>query len=164
MATEFEIKKAEKSDVPLLLSLIKELAEAEKFPFEISVTKANLEQNLFGAPPAAEALLFHLDKQPAGFAVFYQTFATTTGKKGLHLDDLYVRPQFQGNGIGKKVLGHLSSLANERDCGRFEWWALEWNEKAIGFYESIGARNMQELRIFRLQEEDIRNVSDELDK
>lgn len=164
MATEFEIKEAEKSDVPLLLSLIKELAEVEKFPFEISVTKADLELNLFGDHPAAEVIIFHLGKEPAGFAVFYQTFATTTGKKGLHLDDLYVRPQFQGNGIGKKVLGYLASLANERDCGRFEWWALEWNEKAIGFYESIGARCMQELKIFRLQGSYIQDVSDKLDR
>lgn len=148
MATELEIKAAEQSDVPLLLALLKELAEAEKFPFEISVTKADLEQNLLGERPATEVLVFHLGKQPAGFAVFYHTFATTTGKKGLHLDDLYVRPQFQGNGIGKKVLGHLASLANERGCSRFEWWALKWNEKTIGFYENIGARSMRELRIF----------------
>ena len=164
MTTELDIKEAEKTDVPLLPSLIKELAEAEKFPFEISVTKADLEQNLFGEHPAAEVLVFHIGKEPAGCAIFYQTFATTTGKKGLHLDDLYVRPRFQGSGIGKKVLGHIASLANERGCGRFEWWALEWNEKAIGFYESIGARGMQELKIFRLQGNDIQSVSDKLDR
>ena len=160
----FKIKAAEKTDVPLILSFIRELAEIEEFPFEITVTDADLERSLFGEHPAAEVLLFYLGAEPVGFAVYYQTFATATGKPGLHLDDLYIRPQFQGAGIGKKALGYLASLAKERGYGRFEWWALKWNERAIGFYESIGARNMQELRIFRLQEDDIRSVSDILNR
>ena len=162
--TDCKIRTAVVSDVPLILSLIKELAEIEKFPFEITVTERDLEKSLFGTSPAAEVLIFELGEDTAGFAVFYQTFATTTGRPGLHLDDLYVRPQFQGSGIGKKILGHIASLARDRGCSRFEWWALETNEKAIGFYQSVGARKMDELRIFRLQEEDIKDVSERLDR
>jgi GNAT superfamily N-acetyltransferase len=151
MLAQLTIRNADASDIPLILALIKELAEIEKFPFEITVTAEDLKRRLFQDKPAAEAIIFLVDNDPAGFAVYYHTFAKTTGKRGLHLDDIYVRPQYQGSGVGKKVLGHLATLAKERGCGRFEWWALEWNEKAVGFYESIGARNMQELRIFRLR-------------
>ncbi len=161
---DLKIKPARKTDIPLILTLIKELAEIEKFPFEITVSETELEQSLFGDNPAAEVVLAFLGHEAVGFAVYYQTFATTTGRPGLHLDDLYVRPRFQGNGIGQKLLGYLASLAMERGCARLEWWALEWNKEAIGFYESIGARNMQELRIFRLQDKDIRVVSEDLNK
>jgi GNAT superfamily N-acetyltransferase len=107
-------------------------------------------------------IIGYLDKEPVGIAVYYQTFATTKGRPGLHLDYLYVQPQFQGHGFGKKILGHLARLAKNRGCARFEWCTLEWNEKAIRFYESIGARNMQELRIFRLGQENIQSVSEKL--
>ncbi len=161
---KLRIARAIETDTPLILSLIKELSEVEKFPFDITVTEADLKTSLFGEHPAAEVIIGYLEEEPVGFALYYQTFATTTGRPGLHLDDLYVRPQFQGSGIGKKILGHLATLARDRGCARFEWWALEWNEKAIGFYESIGARNMQELRIFRLGQQDIQRVSDKLDR
>ena len=162
--SKFRIQPATVTDVPLILSLIKELAEVEKFPFEITVTEEDLEKSLFGEHPAAEVIIGYLGNDPVGFAAYYQTFATTTGRPGLHLDDLYVRPQFQGSGIGKKILGHLANLAKDRGCARFEWWALVSNDKAIGFYENIGARNMHELRIFRLKEQDILDVSNKLDR
>ncbi len=162
--TNLDIRQAEESDVTLILILIKELAKAEGFPHEVSVTETDLKKNLFGDNPAAEVLLFYLNDEPAGFVVYYQTFSTTTGKTGLHLDDMYIRPNFQGRGIGKKALGTLASIAYKRGCGRFEWWALKWNEKAVGFYENIGARKMSELRIFRLQGEEIWSVSDRLDR
>jgi GNAT superfamily N-acetyltransferase len=158
------IRAAHKADIPLIIIFIKELADFEKFPFKITVTETDLEQNLFGKHPAAEVILIYLDEQPAGFAVYYQTFSTTTGKPGLHLDDIYIRPQFQGSGIGKKVIGHLATIAKQRGYGRFEWWVLDWNKKSINFFQKIGAQHMKELRIFRLQEEDIRNVSDKLDR
>jgi len=161
---KLRITRARETDTPLILSLIKELAEVEKFPFDVTVTETDLKASLFGEQPAAEVIISYLEKEPVGFAVYYQTFATTTGRPGLHLDDLYVRPQFQGNGFGKRILAHLARLARDRGCARFEWWALEWNEKAIRFYESIGARNMQELRIFRLGLVDIQGVSEKLDR
>ncbi|MBJ7536734.1 GNAT family N-acetyltransferase [Marinomonas sp. C1424] len=154
------MRNANISEVSLLLTFIKELAVEEGFPFDVVVTEESLKENLFGEQPIAEAIFFFVDGAPAGFAVYYHTFSTTTGKKGLHLDDLYVRPQFQGGGIGKKALGYLASLAKGRNCGRFEWWALKWNENAIGFYESIGARHMEELSIFRLEEGDIQNLAE----
>lgn len=161
--TELAVRKAKKSDAALIQALIKELAQAEQFPHAVSVTEADLKKNLFGENPAAEVLLFYQNDKPVGFAVFYQTFATTTGRTGLHLDDLYIRPEFQGQGIGKKALGVLASIAKERGCGRFEWWALKWNQRAIELYENIGAHKMKELRVFRLQEEDIERVSAEWD-
>jgi ribosomal protein S18 acetylase RimI-like enzyme len=160
---ELAVRKAKETDAALIEALIKELAQAEQFPHEVSVTEDELKKNLFRENPAAEVLLFYQNDKPAGFAVFYQTFATTTGRRGLHLDDLYIRPEFQGQGIGKKALGVLASIAKQRGCGRFEWWALKWNQRAIELYETIGAHKMKELRVFRLLEEDIERVSTEWD-
>jgi len=147
---ELRIVPACAEDAPLLLELIGELALAEKFPDELTVSEEDLVQHLFGEEPAAEALLGYLGPEPVSFAVFYSTFATSTGKPGLHLDDLYVRPKAQGKGVGRKMLCHLAGLARERGCARFEWWALEWNEEAIAFYEKVGARDLGHLRVFRL--------------
>lgn len=155
----FEILNASADDTELILRYIRELAIAEKFPFEVSVTKEDIKKNLFGTNPAAEALICYADKKPCGFAVFYHTFSTTTGKRGLHLDDFYVQPEFQGQGLGKKVLGHLAELAIRRRCARFEWWALKTNDTAIKFYKSIGARNLEEILIFRLDTKGVKHVA-----
>ncbi len=162
--TALSFRKASQADSQLIVTLIKELAETENFPHEVTVTEQDLKENLFSDNPAAEVLLFYSEDTAAGFIVYYHTFSTTTGKRGLHLDDLYVRPKFQGRGFGKKALGRLASIAKERGCGRFEWWALKWNEKAAELYEDIGARKMKELCIFRLQGEEIDNVSAQLDR
>lgn len=154
------IQPAAMNDVPLLLTLIGELAEQVAFPFEVSVTQADLRNNLFGERPAAEAVIGYVDDEPASFAVYYQTFSTATGKPGLHLDDLYVRPAFQNRGIGSKMLAYLAETARQRGCVRFEWWVLEWNDRAMGFYESLGAQKLEELRIFRLGQEEIRHISE----
>lgn len=159
-----EIRPATVSDVPQILTLIKELAEIEEFPFEVTVTAEDLKKNLFGKQPAAESLLVYVADNLAGFAVFYQTFATTTGQPGLHLDDLYVRSEFQGKGVGTKMLSHLASIAKQRNCARFEWWVLESNVQAINFYEKIGAQELEELKIYRLQENDIREPTDKQDR
>ena len=156
---DLEIKRGEKYHAPLILSFITELAEEEGFPHAVTVTQMDLEQNLFGDDPAAEVLMFYADDLPAGFAVYYQTFSTTRGKRGLHLDDLYIRPQFRGQGMGKKALGTLAHIAATQECDRFEWWALEWNEMARDLYRQIGATEMKELGIFRLQGEEITHVA-----
>ena len=127
------IVQASPADIPLLLEFIQELAEQEEFPDELTVTEQDLRENLFGADPAAGAVIGYVQGDPVSFAVFYPTFSTSTGKRGLHLDDLFVRPRARGMGIGKKMLGYLANLARERGCARFEWWALEWNERAIAF-------------------------------
>ena len=146
----FEILVATKEDAELILHFIKKLAIAEEFPFEVSVTKEDLENNLFTSSNA-EAVILYVDKEPCGFAVFYYTFSTTTGKRGLHLDDLYIEPDHQGKGLGKKVMDYLSQLAISKKCARFEWWALKTNDSAIKFYNNIGAKSLDELTVFRLE-------------
>ncbi|WP_035375275.1 GNAT family N-acetyltransferase [Pseudoduganella violaceinigra] len=149
------IRPANIADVPLLLSLIHELAEAEDFPYGVTVSWEALRASLFDPHPAAEALVGEVDGHPAAFAVFYESFATTTGRRGLHLDDLFVRPQFQGAGHGKALMVHIAGIAVERGCARFEWWAQRGNAAALRFYESIGARQLNELIVHRLQDDDI---------
>ncbi|WP_242164356.1 GNAT family N-acetyltransferase [Lysobacter sp. M15] len=147
--TDFGIRPATPADLQDLLDLINELAVAEEFPFPVTVTADDLAESLFGQEPVAEAVLAFAGKRLAGFAVFYQTFATTTGRRGLHLDDLFVRPEFQGLGYGRLLLRHLARIAQEKGCVRFEWWALKTNTSAIKFFEHVGARPMDELLIFR---------------
>lgn len=154
-----KIKAAKKEDSELILRFIKELAIAEEFPFEISVTREDIENNLFGSSPDAEAIIVSVDKKVCGFAVFYYTFSTTTGRRGLHLDDLYIQPDYQGQGLGKKVLVYLSQLALQKNCARFEWWALKTNDSAIKFYKKIGARTLEEMTIFRLDSDGISELS-----
>jgi GNAT superfamily N-acetyltransferase len=145
------LRSAVAADTALLLEFIRELAEAEQLPFPVTATTEDLLDSLFGARPVAEALLGFVANEPVCFAVFFETFSTTTGKRGLHLDDLFVREKFQGRGYGKKILSHIASIAEARNCARFEWWCLKTNERAINFYQSIGARPMEELIIFRMQ-------------
>jgi GNAT superfamily N-acetyltransferase len=151
----FEIIDAKKEDTKLILHYIKTLAIAEGFPFEVTVTKEDIENNLFSSTPLAKAVIFLVDNIPCGFAVFYYTFSTSTGKRGLHLDDLYIEPKHQRKGLGKKVMRYLSLLALSEECARFEWWSLVSNESAIKFYENIGAKNLEEIRVFRIDTKDI---------
>ncbi len=158
-ANVLKILAAKKEDAKLILHFIKELAIVEKFPFEVSVTKEELENNLFGLNPDAEAIIIYVNNKACGFAVFYYTFSTTTGKRGLHLDDLFIEPDYQGQGLGKKVLVYLSQLAIQKDCARFEWWALKTNVSAIKFYKNIGAKSLEEITVFRLGTEGISDLS-----
>jgi GNAT superfamily N-acetyltransferase len=154
------LRVADAQDVPLLLSLIRELAVAEEFPFPVTVTEGDLRDSLFGAAPAAEAVLCFAGDRAAGFAVFYETFATTTGKRGMHLDDLFVRPEFQGMGFGRALLTHVGRIARDRGCARFEWWCLRTNVSAIRFFQSVGARAMEELLIFRTWGKSLEQLTD----
>jgi GNAT superfamily N-acetyltransferase len=134
------ITAARPADVPLILSLISELAEYEKLSHEAVATEASLQESLFGAKPSAEALIARVDGEPAGFALFFHNFSTFLGRRGLYLEDLFVRPNFRGRAIGKSLLIHLAALALERGCGRFEWQVLDWNKPARDFYERLGAK------------------------
>jgi GNAT superfamily N-acetyltransferase len=147
------IEKAKKEDSELLVYFIKELAKVEEFPFEVTVTSEDIQENLLSSNASAEAIICYKNDRPCGFAVYYYTFSTTTGKRGLHLDDLFIEPEYQGKGFGKQVLVYLSKLANKNRCARFEWWALKTNISAIKFYESLGAQQLEELSIFRLDME-----------
>ena len=144
------IREATEEDVPLILSLIRELAEYEKLSDEVVATEEGLRDSLFGERRYAEVLIAEHDGAPAGFALFFHNFSTFLGKPGIYLEDLYVKSEFRGGGIGKRLLVRLARLARERDCGRLEWWVLDWNEPSIGFYRKLGAVPMDDWTVYRL--------------
>jgi GNAT superfamily N-acetyltransferase len=147
---ELEIRAATEDDVPLILSLIKELAEYERLSHEVVATEESLRHWLFGERRVAEVLIGRHGVKPAGFALFFHNFSTFLGKPGIYLEDLYVRPEFRGAGIGRALLIHLARLARARDCGRLEWSVLDWNEPAIGFYKRIGASPVSGWTVYRV--------------
>jgi GNAT superfamily N-acetyltransferase len=147
---ELEIRAATERDVPLILTLIKELAEYERLSHEVVATEEALRDSLFGERRVAEALLGYLEDDPAGFALFFHNFSTFLGKPGIYLEVLYVRPEFRSAGVGRALLVHLAGLAKERDCGRLEWSVLDWNEPAIGFYKGIGASPVSGWTVYRV--------------
>lgn len=150
MTTEFRIRPAIESDVPLVLQFIRGLAEYEKLTHEVVVDEARLRAALFGPKPCAEVLLGFAGEEAAAFAVFFQNFSTFLGRPGIYLEDLFVRPEFRRRGFARAMLEHLAREANRRGCGRFEWSVLDWNAPAIAFYEKFGATVMSEWRICRL--------------
>jgi GNAT superfamily N-acetyltransferase len=149
-APEIHLRQAQVADVPQILSLIGELAEYEKLSHEAVADETMLAAQLFGARPAAEVVIAEVDGQPAGFALFFHNFSTFLGQRGLYLEDLFVRPQYRGLGLGRRLMVHLARQATERGCGRFEWSVLDWNEPAIRFYRSLGAVGLEEWTVQRL--------------
>jgi GNAT superfamily N-acetyltransferase len=149
------IKKAKITDIPLIQSLIKELAEYEKLTHEVKSTEGDLRKNLFGRKKYAEVLIGYYEGKAAGIALFFHNYSTFEGKPGIYLEDLYVKPEFRGKGVGKLLLLKLISIAGKRKCGRVEWAVLDWNESAIDFYKKIGAKPMDSWRIFRLTRDKI---------
>lgn len=152
MATHLTIiRPAAVEDVPLILAFIRELADYEREPDAVVATEALLAEQLFGPSPAAEVLIAECDGEPAGFALFFHNFSTWHGRRGLWLEDLYVRPARRGAGIGMALMRQLAHLAVQRGCARFEWWVLDWNEPSIAFYRRLGAEAMDEWTVHRLQ-------------
>lgn len=147
------IRRAEKSDIPGILMMIKELAEYEKLLHEVVTTEDQLEKVIFGEQKFVEVLIAELDGTLAGQTIFFQNFSTFLGRPGLYIEDLYVRPELRGKGIGKALLNEVIKLAKQRNCGRVEWVVLDWNQPAIDFYKSIGAKSLDEWTIFRLTED-----------
>ncbi|TNY28816.1 GNAT family N-acetyltransferase [Thermomonas haemolytica] len=145
------IRPATIDDVPLIRQLIAELADYEKLAHAAVATDDDLRAQLFGAHPAAEVLIGEVDGEPAGFALFFHNFSTFLGKRGLYLEDLYVRPAFRGAGLGRHLMAALARIAVQRDCGRFEWSVLDWNQPAIDFYRRLGATGMDEWTVQRLE-------------
>ncbi len=145
------IRAATAADIPLIAQFIRELAEYERLADAAVATEDGLREQLFGAKPAAEVLIAEADGEAAGFALFFHTFSTFLGKRGLYLEDLFVRPDFRGFGIGKHVMAALARIAVQRDCGRFEWSVLDWNAPAIGFYRRLGAVGMDGWTVQRLE-------------
>ena len=144
------IRVATPDDLPLIAALIRELAEYEKLAHEVRFDEAVLASRLFGARPYAEVIIGEIDGAPQGFALFFHNFSTFEGKPGVYLEDLFVRPEARGSGLGKALLAQLAALAVERDCARLEWSVLDWNEPAIGFYKKLGARLMDEWTVMRV--------------
>jgi GNAT superfamily N-acetyltransferase len=142
---------ATKKDIPLIRELILELAEYERAkPGEAPVTEKDLADTLFGKRPAAEVLIAYVDNEPVGFALFFHNYSTWLGKRGIYLEDLFVRPAARKHGVGFALLRALARIALDRDCGRIDWSVLTWNELAISFYKQIGARSMDDWTSFRL--------------
>jgi GNAT superfamily N-acetyltransferase len=150
-----EIRRATDADIPLIHSFIEQLAEFERLSGDVVASEELLRQNLFGPRAYAEVLLAHWSGEPAGFALFFHNFSTFVGKPGMYLEDLFVREQLRGRGIGRALLQQLARLALERDCGRLEWAVLDWNEGAIRFYRRLGAVAKHEWTVFRLTGEEL---------
>jgi GNAT superfamily N-acetyltransferase len=148
-----QIRPAEPDDIPLILRLVRELAEFEREPDAVVATEDMLSDALFGSKPSAEAVIAQHESKPVGFALWFQNFSTWTGRPGMYLEDLYVTPAARGLGVGTALLRHLAGIAVERGYGRFEWAVLDWNEAAIAFYRSMGAVGMDEWRIQRVSGE-----------
>lgn len=144
------IRPAVREDTGRILAFIRELAEYEQLAHEAVADEAGLARQLFGDTPRAEVLIAEVDGEAAGFALFFHNFSTFVGKPGLYLEDLFVRPQYRGLGLGKRLMVRLAKLAQERDCGRFEWSVLDWNTPAIDFYRSLGAVGMSEWTVQRV--------------
>lgn len=146
----FAIRPAQRGDVPLLLSMIRRLAEYERLAHEVVATEDLLREHLFDAPRGAEAVIADEHGVPVGIAIYFHNFSTFVGRPGLYLEDLFVVPEARGKGYGKALMVHLARLAKARGCGRFEWWVLDWNRPAIDFYRSIGAVGMQDWTVQRV--------------
>ena len=147
------------AEVPLLLELIRELARFEKLEHEVETTPGLLHQALFGPQPAAGALLARCDGEVAGYAIYFFTFSSFVGRAGIWLEDVYVRPPFRKRGVGRGLIEAVARIGAERGCGRFEWTALDWNERALEIYRGLGARVMQEWVLLRLNAAELRRLA-----
>ena len=157
--TEVKIRKATIDDSSLILTFVKELATYEKSQDSVLASVDDIKKNLFDKNTTTEAVICLSDDKPIGFAVYFLNFSTWLGKNGLYLEDLYVNPEFRGCGAGKKLLKYLAQLAVENDCGRFEWSVLDWNEPAINFYESIGAKPLSEWVGYRMEAQSLKDFA-----
>jgi GNAT superfamily N-acetyltransferase len=146
----FHIRPAQPSDIPAIYGMILELAVFEKLEHLVVATEAKLHDGLFGEHPACEAIVGERGGEVLTFALFFHNFSTFLTRKGLYLEDLYVKQSERGMGYGKRMLAALAHIAVERDCGRFEWSVLDWNENAISFYKGVGADVMPDWRICRV--------------
>ncbi|KAI7865975.1 acyl-CoA N-acyltransferase [Spinellus fusiger] len=162
--TTIEIRPATVADAPLILEFIKDLASYEKLSEQVVATEELIVKNIFGPRPYAEVIFAYYGKtneepRPAGMALFFHNFSTFLGKPGLYLEDLFVKPEFRGVGIGKCLLVQLACIAKERQCGRYEWVVLDWNEPSLKFYEALGAKPQPEWIIHRVEGNSLDNLA-----
>ncbi len=158
---DFEIKPSTIDDVPVILSFIQKLADYENLSHEVVATEDGLREVLFGERRYAETIIAYYQSKAVGFALFFHSFSTFLGKPGIYLEDLFVDPEQRGKGFGKALLVYLAKLARERNCGRFEWSVLDWNEPSIQFYESLGAVPLNEWTMYRLTGEALEQLANE---
>ncbi|MYI74453.1 MAG: GNAT family N-acetyltransferase [Acidobacteria bacterium] len=161
MDAAFRIDPAVEADVPVILDLIRDLAEYEKLSDQVTATEADIARSLFGDPPRAEAVIARLDGEAIGFALFFHNYSTFLGRPGLYLEDLYVRPASRGRGFGRRLLIHLARIAVDRGCGRFEWSVLNWNAPAIAAYRRAGAVPLDDWTVYRLTGDALKRLADE---
>lgn len=148
--SDFVIRPAARQDCGLILELIHELAEYERLSHEVKATESNLAEALFGEQAVAEALIGDVNDAPIGYALMFKTFSTFTGRSGIYLEDIYIRPAWRRRGYGEKLFRHVIDLARARGCGRLEWSVLNWNQPAIDFYQGLGARPMDDWTLQRI--------------
>jgi GNAT superfamily N-acetyltransferase len=158
MAIAVRIEAATVHDVPLLLSLIKALADYERMSGDVVATEERLRETLFGAKPCAEAVVARMERDAVGFALWCHNYSTFLAQPGLYLEDLFVLPAWRGRGVGAALLRHLALVATDRGCGRMEWSVLNWNESAIRFYQAIGGQPMDGWTTYRLAGDDLRRA------
>lgn len=156
---DFTIAPLTPAEVPELLKLIRELARFERLEHEVKATVVSLRQSLFGRQPAAGALLARRGRQAVGYAIYFSTFSSFVGRPGLWLEDLYVRPRFRQHGIGRALIEAVAGVAAKRNCGRFEWTALNWNRNALEFYRRLGAKALEEWVLVRLDSRGLRRLA-----
>jgi GNAT superfamily N-acetyltransferase len=154
----YKIRKTTITDNQLVLDFIKELADYEQLADKVVASLENINQTLFADNPKAEALILEVEGKPAGFAVFFHNYSTFLCKHGIYVEDIFVKEAFRGHGYGKAFLKHICQLAKERDCGRVEWWCLDWNKPSIDFYLSLGAEPMSDWTVYRLNKEQIEEM------
>ena len=154
-----DIRPATREDARELLGLIRALADYEKLAHMVSTDEAMLERELFAPGSPAQALICRVDGEAVGMAIYFHNFSTFLGRKGLYLEDLFVKPEHRGRGYGKALLLATARIAHQRNCGRFEWMVLDWNTPSIRFYESLGAKRLDEWRLFRVTGEALEKLA-----
>jgi len=159
MNTSLEIKHATKDDLPIIYSFIKDLADHVNLSHEVAASAEDLEKHIFDKAGFVEVLIGYYESQPVSFIIFYPSFSTFIGKPGIHIEDFYIKPEFRGIGIGKAIFKYLSDLALSRNCGKIEWYATEWNENALRFYEKMGAQKLDKRKLFRLSVESMKSLA-----
>jgi GNAT superfamily N-acetyltransferase len=158
-ATDFVIRPANVGDCYTIAVLIRELATYERLEDQAKATADDLARNLFGPRPFAEALVAEVEDAAVGFALYFHTFSTFRGQPGIYLEDLFVRPEHRGYGIGKGLLARLARIAIDRGCGRIAWAVLDWNEPSIGFYRSLGASPLNDWTVYHLADAPLANLA-----
>ncbi len=153
------IRGATEADVPLILAFIKALAEYERLADRVVATEDSVRRTLFGNPRYAEVIIAEWDGEPVGFALFFHNYSTFLAQPGIYLEDLFVKPEARGRGVGKALLARLAAIAKSRNCGRLEWAVLNWNQPSIEFYERLGAKPMDEWKVYRLTGEELEKLA-----